>query len=89
MQQGLTYSAPVLRLRGVSLSRPQHLEDPSGMSASPLTPVKEWVVVVLLLATAIVWYGSLTGFCLAVCGGWGHVVSCSAQWGVWAQAVCR
>lgn len=63
---------------------------PQLVGERPAPPkVNEWVVIGIALALAIIYYGSLTGFCLAVCGGWGHVASCQAQWGVWAQATCK
>jgi len=46
-----------------------------------------WVVILIALAFAIIWYGSLWAFCVATCGC-GHVYSCQAQWGIWAQVVC-
>ncbi len=53
----------------------------------PARVVNEWIVILILLALAIIYYGSLWAFCVGVCG-WGNVFSCAAQWGVWAQAVC-
>jgi hypothetical protein len=89
MQAQLVYSPPVLRMQNSPVRQSRDGGYRSDIFASQAAAVKEWVVIVVALGLAIVWYGSLTGFCLAVCGGWGHVASCEAQWGVWAKAVCR
>jgi hypothetical protein len=50
--------------------------------------VNNWIIVVMLLAVVIIYYGSLGAFCVAVCG-YGKVQTCAAEWGIWAKVVCR
>jgi len=57
------------------------LLDTSGASAE----TKEWAIIGLSLALALIWYGSAWAFCWAVCHG--RVSSCSTGGAIWARTV--
>lgn len=75
----LAVSAPLVRYQAPRLVR-KHEATPYDLSG--------WIIILVALALAIIWYGSLWAFCTATCG-WGHVYSCEAQWNVWAKVVCK
>jgi len=55
-----------------------------GTSGAP-AETKEWAVIGLALALAVIWYGSAAAFCWAVCHG--KVSSCSTGGPIWARTV--
>ncbi len=46
---------------------------------------KEWVIIGLALALAVIWYGSAWAFCWNVCHG--RVSSCNTGGSIWARTV--
>ena len=72
------------------LDEVQAYEAPSLIAAAgPATEEKEWIILGIALALAIIWYGGAWGFCWADCHG--RVASCSTGgpfWGRYVTAVC-
>lgn len=43
----------------------------------------------MLIALVLLWYGTITAYCLTNCGGWGNVKECSTTWYGYAKVVCK
>lgn len=70
----------VMPARGLSYEPPTLLS-----SSGPLAEKKEWFIVGLALALAVIWYGSAWAFCWSICHG--RVSSCNTGGPFWARTV--